>query len=80
MSSACTANEYMFTGHGEHGTAAAALLYEPGAHDRQSALPLPPKPALQGQLVVLSNAICAPAAIESKSNKMSAFDASVWIR
>jgi hypothetical protein len=80
MSSACTANEYMSTGHSEHGAEATCALYEPGAHDRQSALPLPPKPALHGQLVVLSNAICAPEAIDSKSNKMSAFDASVWIR
>jgi hypothetical protein len=78
-SSASTAKEYMFTGHAEHGAEATCALYEPGAHDRQSALPLPPKPALHGQLVVLSNAICAPAAIDSKSNKMSAFDASVWI-
>jgi hypothetical protein len=54
--------------------------YEPGAHDRQSALPLPPKPALHGQFVLLSNAICEAVAIAWKSTVTSASDASVSIR
>ena len=54
MTSACTAKEYMFVGHSEHGTALATLLYEPGAHDVQSLRPVPPKPALHGQLLLLS--------------------------
>jgi hypothetical protein len=54
MSSACTAKEYMFTGHSEHGALITSLLYEPGAHDLQSLRPVPPKPALHGQLLLIS--------------------------
>jgi hypothetical protein len=54
MSSACTANEYMLVGHSEHGALITSLLYEPGAHAVQSLRPVPPKPALHGQLLLLS--------------------------
>jgi hypothetical protein len=80
MSSACTAKEYMSSGHSEHGTLITSLLYEPGAHDLQSLRPVPPKPALHGHFVPLSYAICAPEAIAWKSTATSAFDASVWMK
>jgi hypothetical protein len=76
-SSASTAKEYMFTGHGKHGTAPTSFLYEPGAHDRQSLRPVPPKPALHGQLLLLSYKICTPVAIARNSTSMSASDAAV---
>jgi hypothetical protein len=52
--SACTANEYMLVGHSEHGALITSLLYEPGAHAVQSLRPVPPKPALHGQLLLWS--------------------------
>jgi hypothetical protein len=54
MSSACTAKEYMFSGHSEQGALITTFLYDPGVHDRQSLRPVPPKPALHGQLLLLS--------------------------
>ena len=54
MSTACTAKEYMFAGHSEQGALITSLLYDPGAHDVQSLRPVPPKPALHGQLLLLS--------------------------
>jgi hypothetical protein len=72
---ACTAKEYMFVGHSEQGALITTFLYDPGAHDRQSLRPVPPKPALHGQVFLLSKKICEPSPIASKSNAMSASDA-----
>jgi hypothetical protein len=75
--SACTAVEYVFAAHSEHDTLFTSLLYVPGAHDLQSLRPVPPKPALHGQFVLLSNAICENEAIACKSTVTSASDTSV---
>jgi hypothetical protein len=71
---ASTAVEYVFTGHKVHVTILISLLYFPATHDAQSLRPDPPKPALHGQVAVLSNKICEPVAIASKSTAMSTSD------
>jgi hypothetical protein len=77
---ACTAVEYVFGAHREHDALLTSLLYVPDAQDAQLLRPDPPKPALHGQVVLLSNAICEPEAIAWKSTVTSASDISVWIR
>jgi hypothetical protein len=77
---ACTAVEYVFVAHSEHDALLISLLYVPGAHDAQSLRPDPPKPALHGQVVLMSNAICEAEAIAWKNTVTSALDASVWMK
>jgi hypothetical protein len=74
---ACTAVEYVFTGHKEHAALLTSLLYVPPTHDKQSLRPVPLKPALHGQLVLLSYAMFDPVAIACKSTAISAADDNV---